>query len=188
MPAHFVTLVCIWMVLGCTHKAEQRNSWISPSLVLEDTAAITVVCDGGLMLDGGTIELYAVTRAGHRCLIRLNQRKLYGDYRLNSIDSPGRLSFSDRLIDVRSIGEQKVLDLLSNANFIPIGIEGLRQLVGNPNIETKTLLSLASDSPSPNTKAFRDEIVDFVQSDLYVDVAQHGLKHPSQYDASPAMP
>ncbi len=170
-----IAVVCAIATVGCTPEAERRDPWLSQVLTLEDTSAITIVIDGGFIQDGGTIELYAVTKSGRRCSIRLNQHTFFEGYRLNAADSPGRLCFNDRLIGVRSADEQKVLGLLGKAEFVAVGIKGMRQLIDLEIIETAHLQSLASDSSNSDMRYFRDSIVDYVESDQYVALANNGI-------------
>ena len=182
----FITIVvCAIATVGCTPETERRDPWFSQMLTLEDTGAITIVTDGGFITDGGTMELYAVTESGRRCSIRLNQHTFFEGYRLDSTDAPGRLCFNDRLIDVRSADEHKLIQLLKNANFHAVGIEGMRQLIDHEIVEPAHLHALASDSVGLDMHYFRDSIVEYVESDRYVETARSVFSLPADTGGEP---
>ena len=155
-----IVVFCAIATVGCTPEAERRDPWFSQTLTLEDTSAITIVTDGGFITDGGTMELYAVTESRRRCSIRLNQHTFFEGYRLDSADAPGRLCFNDRLIDVRSADEHKLIQLLKDAKFLAVGIEGMQQLIDHDIVMPAHLHALVSDSVGLDMHYFRDSIVD----------------------------
>lgn len=176
MTTTLTTLLAVLMIgiLGCSPNAEKQDRWISRSLTLNRIDSITVVA-AALVQDGGTVEIYAITEGGKRCLIRQNQHAFCGDYPLNTINSPGRLIFNDQLIDVRSDNERKVLELLRDARFFPVEVEALGALVSTKPITGEQLHRLTSDRPDSSSTKIRDDLVQFVESERYLDVATSGL-------------
>ncbi|TWT79652.1 hypothetical protein CA13_10580 [Planctomycetes bacterium CA13] len=185
MPLHRILLISLVSTFGCSTDTEQSTPWISQAIALRNIDAITIVEDGGLIQDGGTVELYGVTKSGHRCFIRLNQHALYGDYLLATAESPGRLCFNNQLIDVRSADEEELLRLLKNAEVKSVGLDGLRQLIKTKSNTTDQIRSLSYGSRDEYLQDRVDSIVDYVESERYVDVARNGFPPYSKHDRQP---
>lgn len=123
-------------------------------------------------LDGGTMTLHAVTEAGTKCTIQLNQRVF------DSYADPGRLYFNEEPVEVRSDTETQIINLLRTAS-----IAAIKRQAGPPeNRISKNALILGDDikevmgnSPENNLRKFRDDIIAFVESDEYVQIAKNGI-------------
>ncbi len=165
--------------LGCSDN--HRSPWHHPTLNLNDVEAITLIASA-YYLDGGTTEIYAITDSGKRCSIRLNQHSLLGDYELDKPDSPGRLCFNNRLIAVRSTSEQHVLELLQSAILKPIAIDDLRRIHELDNVSPSELSNLTRLVESGELERHRDSIVDFVETDRYVEAARSGIPYSPATD------
>ena len=165
-------LICAVAIIGCATNVSVP--WHSQSIAFEDIDSMTLVC-WSFTLDGGTTTLYAVTDDGHRCEIRLNQHALAGDYPLNEGHAPGRLLFNDSPVGVRSEQEARLLDLLNDSAFALIKPEDLRALIKSAAVDPAMLNRMAIEDEKHRLATFRNEMVAFVLSDAYVDIASHGL-------------
>ena len=160
--------VFLTLVTGCTREPDV---WYTESLVLTDVQTLTVF-DGCYTLDGGTTTLFALTETGDRCVIRLNQHAMGG------YDNPGRLFFNAAMIDVRSPRENLVLDLLRSAT---IELDDKYESESNtPTRDADIVLGddislVLSQTPLENLQSFRNQILSYVESDLYVQIANNGL-------------
>ena len=131
--------------------------------------------ESSYLLDGGTTILQAKTESGRECRIRLNQRRSGGlgdPARL-----PGRLYVDGELVEVRSERESAVVELLKSASIAPEE----RPPVPAENRISKNALVLGADiqqvldsTPQENLRRLRDEVVAFVMSEEYVQIAEHG--------------
>ena len=133
-------------------------------------SSITIT-DSAYWLDGGTTTLQGRTNAGEDCSIQLNQRVF------DAYADPGRLLFNGNLVDVRSDKESQILDLLKNAT-----IEIAKSERQAENKISKNALILGDDikkvlenTPEENLRQFRDEIIAYVESDQYVEIATNGI-------------
>lgn len=165
-------LLCSAFIAGCA--TSESKSWYAQSLALEDINSLRLIF-WSYALDGGTTTLYAVTDKGHRCIIRLNQHAIFDDYSPSENDAPGRLLFNDSLIDVRSDSEGKLIDLLKGATLKLISGDDLRGLSDNATTIVPVLDGMTIADEKNTLKMCRDEIVEFVLSDAYIKIAQHGL-------------
>ncbi len=94
---------------------------------------------------------------------------------LNADISPGRLFFNDSLIEVRSSEEERLIALLKDASISLLDLEDLRRLARNLPMDSAALEALAVADDDHLLERTRDEIVAFVLSDEYVDIARNGL-------------
>jgi len=140
---------------------------------LDIPAQITIV-DSSFFLDGGTVALHAITDDGLKCSIQLNQR-VFSDFYAD----PGRLFFNGERIDVRSDKESQIVRLLKTASIESVIKEPPPN--SSPPI-SKNALILGDDirqffesSPQSNLERFRNQIVEFIESDEYVRIATCGL-------------
>ncbi|MEM6474471.1 MAG: hypothetical protein AAF802_33370 [Planctomycetota bacterium] len=165
-------VVCIPLFTGCwsDRPRPQPAKWID----LHEVDSLTLVA-WELTLDGGTSTLGAVTDDGYLCSIRLNQHSLAGEFPLDTDASPGRLFFNDALIDVRSSEEKHLIDLLRRASVASVKLGELRRLAQDLPIDYGIIGALAVDDDDDLLERSRDEIVVFVLSDAYVDIARNGI-------------
>jgi hypothetical protein len=135
------------------------------------------IVDSSFFLDGGTLILQTVAGDGANHAIRLNQRIFAPQLGFNA--NPGRLYFDDELVEVRSDIEAQIVQLLKDALVIIFPEECSS---GNNPPMSKNALILGDDirqvlesSPLENLQRFRNEIVEFVESDEYVRIATRGI-------------
>jgi hypothetical protein len=134
---------------------------------------ITIV-NSCFFLDGGTVILHAITTDGAKCEIQLNQR-VFAEFYAN----PGRLYFNQELVEVRSADESRIVQLLKDATVKATVREPTP--TDNPPISKNALIlgddirEVLESTPEENLRRFRDQIVAFVESDEYVQIATHGL-------------
>ena len=121
--------------------------------LVDETESIHIV-EAHYWSDGGTTTFLVTTKSGTECSIRLNQ------YVFNTYGHPGRLFFNKELVDVRSEHEAKIIELLSNATFGP---------------------DYPDASPQQSMEHYRDKVVEYLESDEYVEIATNGL--PPEYTA-----
>jgi len=133
---------------------------------------ITLV-ESSYWLDGGSITLHGVTESGSECRIHLTQRCFPNS------GNEGRLYFNDELVDVRCNDELRIVELLRSA---PIATKHREPTSSDEPPISKNALILSEDirdffasEPEQNLRRFRDEIVKFVESDEYVEIAKSGL-------------
>ena len=172
-------VTCVPLIVGCSTDAP--NSRPAQSVDLNEVDSITLVA-WELTLDGGTSTLGAVTDDGYLCSIRLNQHVLAGEFPLDAAVSPGRLFFEDSLIEVRSLQEKRLIDLLQSATIALVELEDPRRLAQTVPVDFDTIKALAVEDVTLAVEdddnlldRSRDEIVAFVLSDEYVDIARNGL-------------
>jgi hypothetical protein len=132
---------------------------------------ITLV-ESSFWLDGGSVTLHALTEAGEPCRVHLSQR-CFPD------SGAGRLFFNEELVDVRSDNESRIIALLREAS---IQLKREQPAPSNELPISKNAMILSDDikevlesTPEQNLRRFRDDIVRFVESDAYVDIAKNGL-------------
>ena len=124
--------------------------------------------DGGAYLDGGTISLDAKTELCEPMVFRLNQ------YLLTGTINPGRLFCNDEIIDVRSEREGEVLSLIETAS---IQIEKGPRSDTDPNYIGPPLEAIEAEEAGKIAiiEEYRTILIDFVRSERYIDIAEHGV-------------
>lgn len=129
------------------------------------------ITDSAYLLDGGTTTLQGRTNAGEDFSVQLNQRVF------DSYANPGRLSFNGKLVDVRSDEESQILQLLRNAAIEMPENEPQpeNQISKNALILGDDIKQVLENTPEENLRQFRDEIIAYVESDQYVEIATNGI-------------
>lgn len=153
-------LLFVLVFVGC-HTPKQLSR-----VPLEDVRAI-VILYSLITSDGGTIEIVAKTDPEGSCVVRLNQTMFSDGYPLGETDSPGRLCFNGNLIDVRSDEETHLITLMLAADFSPLEFD-------------EAVWKFVPDTTDPaghieELKQLRDRIVNYVNSEAYVEVAENGV-------------
>ena len=115
--------------------------------MLDDINSIHII-EGHHWTDGGTTALLANTDSGNECSIRVNQH-IFNEY-----GNPGRLFFNNKIVDVRSEHETKIIQLLTHASFGPNHSEA---------------------GPQERMQYYCDQMIQYLESDHYVDIATNGL-------------
>ncbi|WP_146404768.1 hypothetical protein [Planctomycetes bacterium CA13] len=153
-------VVAFSFALGCERMHESRSS---DSLRLHSVESVTLV-SGAITQDGGTRMLLAVTETGKRCSIVLVQPG-FGDPEFRA-----RLYFNNEMVGVRSDREDHLLALLNAASF-----HFLDPSVTNTISDEEFLHAIATESDDISNDDFlrslRDDVVDFVESDVYIEDA-----------------
>ena len=142
-------------------------NWLFGKKLADLPDSITLV-DSNYWLDGGSTTLHAVSESDKKHLIHLNQRMIPGS------KNPGRLLFDNALIQVRSDLETRIIQLLTSAK---VDAED-----GPPPTQSKNRLILGDDiknvmenSPAANIEKFRRAIIEYLQSDEYLEIARTGV-------------
>jgi len=142
-------------------------NWLFGKKLVDLPKSITLV-ESNYWLDGGSITLHAISEAGEKHLIHLNQRMIPGS------KHPGRLLFDNTLIQVRSEAEARIIELLRLAK-----VDADDAL---PPAQPKNRLILSDDirhvlqnSPAANIEEFRREFIEYLQSDEYLEIARTGV-------------
>lgn len=120
------------------------------------------------------MELCAKTDTGEPCLIRLNQ------HTWNAYEYPSRLSFNDQMVEIRSKNEEKIIQLLKAAKIDQPEVESTTdsniEAAGNPlNLSDETIAGLEQWGDPKETQRFREKIIEFVESEEYVEIARNGV-------------
>lgn len=176
MRLTFLLATALLVIVGCT--AKEPPPWHHSSLDLTDVEALTLVV-GAYYLDGGTTVIYAITDSGMRCSIRLNQHLLPGEYELGTLESPGRLCFNEKLIDVRSSDEQHLIALLESAIVTPLQIDNLRRLRDLDTVSPSDFDNLGNADYMDEIQRLRKSVIEYVGTDQYVAVAENGMRRVS---------
>ena len=124
---------------------------------------------GGAYLDGGTTYLTAVSDLGQPIKIRLNQ------YLLAGTSHPGRLLLNGIFVNVRSDLDLSLLSLLESAEIRVergAGPDTDPNYIGPP-IET---IEAEHESSINCISELRTSIIDFVRSEQYIEIANHGVQ------------
>lgn len=167
--------------VGCSDSpSETSDPWHHEALDIADVRSLSLVA-GAYHQDGGTIEIYGVSGSGHRCVVRLNQIKLTGEYVLNVPDSPGRLCFNERLIRVRSTDEVQLIELLQAAEVTPLRLNDVRKIQELSRVTQADLEGLSVKDDRGEVDRLRNSIVDCVNSERYIDIAENGIPTPAKY-------
>ena len=130
-----------------------------------DVPQTALLTDGDARLPTDAMYLHGVTETGEHVSIQIRQSDI------PDLENAGRLYFNNQLVDLRSDAEAGVLALLNNAeisdqldverlshrDFLPGPIHGFRGLDG-----------------------IRRRIIEYLQSDQYVEIATNGVPKPSQ--------
>ena len=118
--------------------------------------------------------LCAIADDGEEHSIRLNQR-VFSDFYPN----PGCLYFNDERVDVRSEEESRIVQVLKTASIesaIPESLQSRNAPISKDAlILSDDIRQFLKSSPQDNLRRFRDEIVAFIESDEYVEIATNGL-------------
>ena len=139
-------------------------NWLFGKKLADLPTSITLV-ESNYWLDGGSTTLHAVSESGTEHLIHLNQRRMPGS------KNPGRLLFDYTLIPVRSDAETRIIELLRSAK--------VDADEGAPPTQPKNRLgddikNVLENSPAANIEEFRREIIEYLQSDEYLEIARTG--------------
>ncbi len=142
-------------------------NWLLGKKLADLPKSITLV-GSNYWLDGGSTTLHAVSESNTKHLIHLNQRMMPGT------KNPGRLLFDKTLIQVHSEAETRIIELLRSAKIDADD--------GKPPAQPKNRLILGDDiknvlenSPAANIEKFRQEFIEYLQSDEYLEVARTGI-------------
>jgi len=132
---------------------------------------ITLV-ESSFWLDGGSVTLHAVTESGEKCRVHLCQRCFPGS-------DAGRLYFNGERVEVRSDDERGIVALLRAAPIVlkrePRAPSSEPPISKNAMILSEDIKEVLESTPEQNLRRFRDDIVRFLESDEYVDIAKNGL-------------
>ena len=129
----------------------------------DDLPTRIVIRDCAMMLDGGTIELFATDEAGRDVTILLATTLPNSSPRV-----AGRLYFDGELVPLRSEQEAGILKLLSEADVaVPPRPTPSRRTSGI-TISGNDIKEFLEQSPEENCKAFIRRIVESVQSETYL--------------------
>jgi hypothetical protein len=139
----------LWIVVWRTHGIGVGYRLVRCTMQIPSKFWVTL---GDTYLDGGTISLHAISDAGERCEIRLNQ------HTWNAYENPGRLFFNDEIVEIRSDNETKIILLLEKAVF-------------DSRVTEDNRLGLGKDG----VKRLVKEVITFVKSAEYIDIAKNGV-------------
>ena len=162
-------MLCVVIVAGC--GPNKRGHWVPHFIAIDDINSLTLLY-GSIVLDGGTVTLLAVTDGGYLCTIDLNQHTIPSDGSRNPEPFPGRLLFNNSPIDVRSRDEQLLIGLLQKAEVLYVDVEGLRELSQAETVNLDQLEAIKADDDNDHLDRLRNQIVTFVLSDAYVNIAK----------------
>ena len=114
------------------------------------------------------MTLHGIGEDGTSLKIHLSQ------WRLPGMSDPGRLFVDSKLVAIRSEQEAAIIALLKNANV------SASQKIPPPQPKKRIILGddikpVMEQSESDNIEQFRNEIVAYLKSDEYLDVAENGV-------------
>lgn len=125
-------------------------------------------------LDGGTTVLCAVDEAGREHTVTLSQHVFPQTDASNGF-LPGRLYFDGSLVELRSLEESRILDLLRDAQVLPDARQAepaeQARLSSEAIIFSSDIQQVLSRNPMDNLRALLESIVEFVESDSYLQFA-----------------
>ena len=141
-------------------------NWFSGCERIQLPKAITLV-ESNYWLDGGSTTLHAVSESGRKHQIHLTQRLL------PESTNPGRLYFDHKLIAVRSNEETVIIELLRNAN-VDAATESPAPPKRKQLILSEDIKAVMENSPADNIESFREQIIKYLLSDDYLEMARMG--------------
>jgi hypothetical protein len=125
-------------------------------------------------LDGGTTVLCAVDEGGREHTVTLSQHVFPQTDACNGF-LPGRLYFDGSLVEFRSLKEARILDLLRVAQVLPYPRQAEpaeeARLSSEAIILSSDIQQVLSRNLTDNLRALLESIVEFVESDSYLQFA-----------------
>ena len=109
------------------------------------------------LLDGGTMGISARDEKGQLVYLQVNQHSFPG-----TVD-PGRLYYQGKIVEPRSVDEEKIIELLETAQLDT----GDDEVLHCKDLSEEDHLDCLDDS--------RSSLIRYLQSDKYLDVCKNGV-------------